>query len=493
MTKARDIANLLSTANNKIAGSNLDVSFENISDTGTEGTKIALGTTAQRGSTQGQIRFNSTTGLAEYYTGTTFKSIDSPPVVSSISPTTETDANANIVITGSNFSSGATVKFIGNDGTEYVSPSVTVNSATQITATTPSTALTVAKEPYDIKVTNSSGLAGTKEDALDAGGSPTWSTASGQIGGNVWEDETQNISVSASDPDGTAITYSVASGSLPSGLSLNSSTGAITGTAPSVSSDTTSSFTLRASDGVNTTDRAFNIIVKNDYINNLDILGDGSCLALYNLNNNKNDTSGNYNGSGMSSGTETYSTTSAFGSHSFDPSTGGPNIITIPNVRNTYPLTVSLWASNTTWHSMNIGNGQMVNGDMGGQRLTMGLVDWTGGNDEFTIMYGGTNHYTFAYPSSTYFQGDGLTDWHHCVFSIVGNNNTSHAVYLDNTSLTQTNRGGSHGGSGGWRIGGNTNGNEYFQDGLIDHVRIFNKALSSSEVNTLYTLEQARL
>ena len=52
----------------------------NIVDEGTEGTKVALGTTAQRGSTTGQIRFNSTTGLAEYYTGTAFKSIDSPPV-----------------------------------------------------------------------------------------------------------------------------------------------------------------------------------------------------------------------------------------------------------------------------------------------------------------------------------------------------------------------------------------------------------------------------
>ena len=32
MTKARNIANLLSTANNKIAGSNLDVDFEDIRD-----------------------------------------------------------------------------------------------------------------------------------------------------------------------------------------------------------------------------------------------------------------------------------------------------------------------------------------------------------------------------------------------------------------------------------------------------------------------------
>jgi hypothetical protein len=79
MTKARDLSKLLSTANGKIAGANLDVSFENIADTGTEGTKVASGTTAQRGSTTGQLRFNTTTGLAEYYTGTDFKVIDSPP------------------------------------------------------------------------------------------------------------------------------------------------------------------------------------------------------------------------------------------------------------------------------------------------------------------------------------------------------------------------------------------------------------------------------
>ena len=51
------------------------VSFENINDTGNQGTKVSVGTTAQRGSTQGQIRFNSTLGLAEYYTGSIFKTI----------------------------------------------------------------------------------------------------------------------------------------------------------------------------------------------------------------------------------------------------------------------------------------------------------------------------------------------------------------------------------------------------------------------------------
>ena len=109
----------------------------NIVDSGTEGTKVASGTSAQRGSTAGQFRFNSTLGLAEYYDGTNFKSIDSPPTVSSISPTTSFTANENITISGIGFASGATVKFVGNDGTEYTSPSVTVNSSTSITAQTP--------------------------------------------------------------------------------------------------------------------------------------------------------------------------------------------------------------------------------------------------------------------------------------------------------------------------------------------------------------------
>ena len=60
-------------------------------------------TSGQRGSTQGQIRFNTTNGLAEYYTGTAFKIIDSPPTITSISPTSVLTGNANITINGSGF------------------------------------------------------------------------------------------------------------------------------------------------------------------------------------------------------------------------------------------------------------------------------------------------------------------------------------------------------------------------------------------------------
>jgi mucin-19 len=264
MTKARDISKLLSTANGKIAGANLDVSFENITDTGTEGTRVATGTSAQRGSTAGQFRFNSQTGLAEYYDGTAFKSLDTAPTVASISPTDLESSNlpANITITGDNFQTGATVKFIGNDGTEYASPTVTRNSSTSLTAQVPNT-ITSANEPYSIKVTNStSNLAGTLGDALNIDASPVLSVASGSLGTLEDTDRTGSnlTSITATDDEGDAITFSVTSGTIPTGLTLNSN-GTWSGTANAETSNTTYSFTVTASDGTNTSSRAYTITI----------------------------------------------------------------------------------------------------------------------------------------------------------------------------------------------------------------------------------------
>jgi len=258
-----------------------DSLFLNTEISGTEAARMPVGTTAQRANAQsGDIRFNSTISLMEYYDGTQWKAIDAPPTVSSISPTTETDANANIVITGTNFSSGATVKFIGADATEYNSPSVTVDSSTQITATTPATALTVENEPYDIKVTAASGLSATLEDALDAGGVPSWTTASGSLA-TIYDSmvgDAVSLSVSATDPDGDTVTYALAAGdSLPSGLSLNTSTGAITGTVSAVGSDTTTTFDIEAqTDNADAVARTFSITVKAPTITSYTSIGSGT-------------------------------------------------------------------------------------------------------------------------------------------------------------------------------------------------------------------------
>ena len=70
---------------------------------------ISTGSTAQRTIEEaGKMRFNTTTSLLEYYDGNNWKSIDSPPSVSSVSPSNllsgDGTGNHTIVVTGSGFS-----------------------------------------------------------------------------------------------------------------------------------------------------------------------------------------------------------------------------------------------------------------------------------------------------------------------------------------------------------------------------------------------------
>ena len=270
MTRARDLSKLLGTANNGvIPNSNLGVSFENISDSGTAGTKVASGTTGQRGSTAGQIRFNTTTGLAEYYTGTEFKIIDSPPTVTAVSPLEVDSAaggNITFTVTGTNFQSGAVTKFVGNDGTEITASTTTVTNSTTISAVIARSSFVGAKEPYDVKVINASGLLGILDNQINVDVSPAWSTASGNIA-NIADTATgTHATVSATDADGDTVSYSETGGTVltTAGLTLNSSTGAISGDPTNVGSSTTYSFNLRATANSKTVDRAFNIIVTED-------------------------------------------------------------------------------------------------------------------------------------------------------------------------------------------------------------------------------------
>lgn len=232
---------------------------------GTEGVTLPAGTTAERPSSPdtGVFRFNTTTDVMEYYDGTAWQALGNAPGVTSISPTTVLDANTDIVITGTNFKTGATVQFVGNDGTLYNSPSVTVNSTTTITAQTPGTALTVANEPYGVKVINPGNFSGTLAAALDAGSTPAFGVASGSLG-TVIEGENASgfTQITATDADGQSVSITLKSGSsLPSGISMSTS-GVFSGTTPTTGSSVTTSFTVEATDGVNTAERDYTITVR---------------------------------------------------------------------------------------------------------------------------------------------------------------------------------------------------------------------------------------
>jgi len=241
----------------------------NIVDSGTEGTKVATGTTAQRGSTTGQYRYNTTTGYFEGYNGTSFVALAPTPTISSVSPDNVESAGGGTVdftIQGSNFDTGTTVTFTANDGTTFNANSVTLNSSIEIVATATESDFSNALEPYDVTITANSGLQATKEDAINIDNAPAFSTASGSLGGG-FEGDSYSFTVSATDADGDTVSYSLQSGSLPSGGSLDSATGVISGTHPTVSSNTTHTFTIRATANTKTADRQFSILTVNPTTN----------------------------------------------------------------------------------------------------------------------------------------------------------------------------------------------------------------------------------
>jgi hypothetical protein len=220
-------------------------------------------TTAKRANVRGRLQFNTTTSLAEYYDGNNWKSIDSPPVLTSVN-TTLIDSNSggttSIVCSGSNFSA-TTITFISSTGVTVNANSSTVNNSNQVTAVVTDSNFVNAQEPYDVKATNASGLSSTLADQINVDTTVAWQTSAGSLGSISNTDTGTHFTVSATDADSDTITYSVQSGSLPAGLSLNSSTGAISGDPDDVGSSTTTSFTLRASTAQATADRTFTITV----------------------------------------------------------------------------------------------------------------------------------------------------------------------------------------------------------------------------------------
>ena len=249
-------------------GINADVTVNNLTGKGTSGVKLPVGTNDQRVNTLGSLRFNSTQGFAEYYNGNQWVAIDTPPGVSSVNPTNfESSAlPSNIVITGTNFRSAVSVKFIGSNGIETAAGSVTRNSATQITAQVPNS-LTSANEPFKVKVTNtSSSLSGELADAFNIDAAPAFGVAAGTLGTLVSGGASSGITtVTATDDEGDSISFSVTSGSLPSGITLNSN-GTFSGNAGGVSSSTTSTFVVTASDGTNTSTRQYTITVNPAFV-----------------------------------------------------------------------------------------------------------------------------------------------------------------------------------------------------------------------------------
>ena len=269
MSKARQLADLLDSNGDVVVGAldNAPSSIVDVSDqanTSTGYLDLPAGTTAQRpiSAERGNIRFNNDFNRAEIYDVTGWNTLANPPTLLGVSPTSYNgESGQSFTITGSGFLSGATVKFVTSGGQEY-GLTTTYVSDSELTAVT-TRAFTVAEEPLDVKVVNPDTLtSNVLFNEIDCGGIPTWSTSSGQLISKT-QNQSYSTAVSATDPDGQSLVYTLSSGSLPNGT-LNQSTGVISGTTAAVSGDTNYPFEVTATDpsGNISASRAFSILVK---------------------------------------------------------------------------------------------------------------------------------------------------------------------------------------------------------------------------------------
>ena len=176
------------------------------------------------------------------------------PTFSSVSPSVIENTQTTVTIAGGNFVSVPLVTAINSStGALTVADEVSFSSASSISAkfTLP------VDGTYLLYIENPDGNAVQTSAVLTVSDAPGWTTAAGSLGSFSGGD-TISVTVAATN----ATSFSKTSGTFPGGLSLNTSTGVISGTESGATADTTFSFTLRATDAQGqTADRAFTITI----------------------------------------------------------------------------------------------------------------------------------------------------------------------------------------------------------------------------------------
>ena len=238
----------------------------NFSFTGDGYVLMPSGTTAERpvSPTPGMLRFNTDKGVLEQYiSDSVWASIAPSAAITSVTlPGSQTAVSTGdtVTVNGVGFDSGALVSFVLN-GEETAATSTTRLNSTQLTAVVPS----LPEGNYTVRVTNGTGVTADIAASADVDGVAVFNSPSGSLGSLLDNEGVANFDVGAVE-DGSNVNVSITSGSLPTGLSINS-TGNITGTpSTGVFADTAYNFTVTAVDSENqSTSRNYSITVISNY------------------------------------------------------------------------------------------------------------------------------------------------------------------------------------------------------------------------------------
>lgn len=188
-----------------------------------------------------------------------------PVFATSLTPSLLESYDDTTTITGGNFATDVTVTFTGTDSVVRAAKNIVRTSATQLVVTRPDN-MPPTYNPYTVTVLNPGiPLPSTAPaqhiltNAVTAGTFPTWVTTS-----PLWweQGETTSLTLVAGDVEASDVDYSIISGSLFAGLTLNGETGVITGDDSAFVTGQTCNITVRATDTAgNTSDRNFDIYV----------------------------------------------------------------------------------------------------------------------------------------------------------------------------------------------------------------------------------------
>ena len=233
MTKARDLANFVSGTNSSIGTTQID-------DDAVTNAKIANESITINGSA---VNLGGSVTVGE-----------TKPTFSSVTPSTIENTQTTVTIAGGNFVSVPMVTAINaTSGARVVADEVAFSSASSITAK-----FTITVDgTYKLFIENGDGNAVLSGTVLTVSDAPAWTTSAGSLGSNA-----AGTSVSYTVAATGATSFSKTSGTFPGGVSLNTSTGVISGTESGATSETTYNFTIRATDAEGqTADRAFSITI----------------------------------------------------------------------------------------------------------------------------------------------------------------------------------------------------------------------------------------
>ena len=213
-------------------------------------------------------------------------------------------------------------------------------------------------------------------------------------------------------------------------------------------------------------------------VDTLDILGDGSCIATYQLDGNANDLSGNYSGT---------PTNVSYGVGEFDLASLFASSTSKINIPQTYGAEGEQF-SYSLWFKTSVANGSYMFAKRNGNNTFHIRIDnsFSPAGKICVNNWAGT-----AQPeNNAQSTNGGYNDntWHNFVFTYDGTRSPKTQCYIDGQRDTNMN----------WDYdlftqsvtNGNNIGNFDINganfSGSIDQVRIFNKALSAGEVTTLY-------